>query len=223
MRLLVVEDEPRMAAAVARGLRQQGFAVDVVGDGPAALAALQDRSYGVVVLDILLPGLSGYEVVKQLRGRGDWTPVLLLSAKDGPYDQADGLDLGADDFLAKPFSFVVLVARIRALLRRPGSSPAGAGRPAVLEVGALRLDPTAHEVELAGRTVPLTVREFALVEHLARSAGQVVSKTELLEQVWQGDAAANAVEVYVGYLRRKLGADLVQTVRGGGYRLVPPP
>ncbi len=218
VRLLVVEDEPRLAAALQRGLAQHGFAVDVVVDGQAALDAAQEHAYGAVVLDIMLPVLSGYEVVRRLRAREDWTPVLLLSAKDGPHDQADGLDLGADDFLAKPFSFVVLLARLRALLRRT-SSP----RPAVLEAGALRVDPAAREVLLDGRLVELTTREFALVEHLIRARDRVVTKAELLEAVWQGSAGPNTVEVYVGYLRRKLGPDLVQTVRGGGYRLVAPP
>jgi two-component system, OmpR family, response regulator len=216
VRLLVVEDELRLAAALERGLARHGFAVDLAHDGPAALDALAERSYDAVVLDIMLPRLSGYEVVRTLRSRDDWTPVLLLSAKDGPHDQADGLDLGADDYLAKPFSFVVLLARLRALLRRSAGP-----RPAVLRVGELSVDPATREVEVAGRPVALTTREFALLEYLARRGGDVVTKTELLEHVWQAgpDADPNVVEVYVGYLRRKLGAPVLLTVRGGGYRL----
>ncbi|PZS36479.1 MAG: DNA-binding response regulator [Pseudonocardiales bacterium] len=216
MRLLVVEDEVRLATALHRGLSREGFAVDIAADGLAALDAAETTSYDAVVLDIMLPKLSGYEVVRRLRARADWTPVLLLSAKDGEYDQADGLDLGADDYLAKPFSFVVLLARLRALLRR-NAGP----RPVVLEAGELRLDPGSHEVSLAGSAVVLTTREFTLLEYLVRRPGQVLTKTELLEHVWEAgpDADANVVEVYVGYLRRKLGAEIVQTVRGAGYRL----
>jgi DNA-binding response OmpR family regulator len=169
------------------------------------------------VLDVMLPGLSGYEVVRRLRAAGNWVPVLMLSAKDGEHDQADALDDGADDYLTKPFSYVVLLARIRALLRR------GAGaRPAVLRVGEVRLDPASREVDVAGEPVELTSREFALLEYLARHAGRVLTKTELLDHVWDAAAetAPNAVEVYVGYLRRKIGATRLLTVRGAGYRLV---
>ena len=162
----------------------------------------------------MLPRLSGYDVVRTLRAEGNWVPVLMLSAKDGEYDQADGLDYGADDYLTKPFSFVVLLARLRALLRRdPGA------RPTVLEAGDVTLDPATRRVSLAGSPVALSPREFALLEYLMRNGGRVVTKTELLDHVW--DAAAepdpNVVEVYVGYLRRKLGRTLVQTVRGAGY------
>ena len=216
VRLLLIDDEPALARALARGLTAEGFAVDVRTDGPSGLEQALGQSYDVVLLDVMLPGLSGYDVVRALRRRGVWTPVLMISAKDGEYDQADGLDLGADDWLTKPFSFVVLVSRIRALLRR-GAPP----RPAVLRAGRLQLDPAQRRVEQDGRVVELTTREFALLEYLVRRAGQVVAKTELRDHVW--DAAAtdglNVVEVYVAYLRKKLGADSVETVRGAGYRV----
>jgi two-component system OmpR family response regulator len=216
VRLLVVDDEVRLAAALQRGLTAEGFAVDLAHDGPTALAMARAGSYDVVVLDIMLPGLSGYRVVEALRKDGNDVPVLLLSAKDGEHDQADGLDLGADDYLTKPFSFVVLVARLRALLRRGGATA-----PAVLAVGDLRLDPGRREVHSGREQVALTAREFGLLEYLMRRAGQVVTKTELLDHVWDApmDVDPNVVEVYVGYLRRKLGAAAVQTVRGVGYRV----
>ncbi|GAB7052884.1 response regulator transcription factor [Catenuloplanes indicus] len=216
MRLLVVEDEARMARAVQRGLQAEGFAVDVAADGPTGLEMARHGGYDAMILDVMLPGLSGYRVVRQLRAEDVWLPVLMLSAKDGEYDQADGLDCGADDYLTKPFSFVVLLARLRALLRRGAPQ-----RPAVLTVGDLTLDPAQRRVERAGTAITLTAREFALLEYLMRREGEVVSKTELLDHVWDAamDTAPNAVEVYVGYLRRKIGRDLLETVRGAGYRL----
>ena len=216
MRLLLVEDEVRLAAALQRGLTAEGFAVDLAHDGVRGLAMARSASYDVVVLDIMLPGLSGYRVVEALRKDAIDVPVLLLSAKDGEHDQADGLDLGADDYLTKPFSFVVLVARLRALLRRGGATA-----PAVLSVGDLLLDPGRREVISGGAPVVLTAREFGLLEYLMRRAGQVVTRTELLDHVWDApmDVDPNVVEVYVGYLRRKLGAAAVQTVRGVGYRV----
>ncbi|GIJ47729.1 DNA-binding response regulator [Virgisporangium aliadipatigenens] len=216
MRLLVVEDEQRLAKALQRGLSAEGFAVDVAHDGPTGLELARHQSYDAMILDVMLPGLSGYRVVRQLRAEQVWLPVLMLSAKDGEYDQADGLDCGADDYLTKPFSYVVLLARLRALLRRGAPS-----RPAVLEVGELALDPAGRTVTLAGEPVTLTTREYALLEYLMRRPGQVVSKIELLDHVWDAaaDTAPNVVEVYIGYLRRKLGRDLVETVRGAGYRL----
>ena len=217
MRLLVVEDEQRMAAALAKGFGHAGFDVDVVRDGGSALQRATETTYDAILLDIMLPVLSGYEVIRQLRERSVWTPILVVSAKDGEFDEADGLDLGADDYLTKPFSFVVLLAHLRALLRR-GASP----RPTQLKVGSLYLDPDGHRVTDAGRAVELTSREFAVLEYLMRRPGRVISKAELLERVWRApDADPNAVEVYVGYLRRKLGHDVVQTVRGVGYRLLP--
>ncbi|WP_432836985.1 response regulator transcription factor [Dactylosporangium sp. CA-092794] len=216
MRLLVVEDEMRMAHALQRGLQAEGFAVDVAGDGPNGLELARHGGYDAVILDIMLPGLSGYRVVQTLRAEKNWVPVLMLSAKDGEYDQADGLDCGADDYLTKPFSYVVLVARLRALLRRGAPE-----RPSVLTVGDLTLDPARRRVTSGGDEIVLTAREYALLEYLMRRPGQVVSKTELLDHVWDAsvDTAPNAVEVYVGYLRRKLGRDLLETVRGAGYRL----
>ena len=216
MRLLVVDDEERLAAALQRGLAAEGFVVEVAATGPAGLELARFGDFDAVVLDVMLPGLSGYDVVRRLRAEWNWVPVLMLSAKSGDYDQADGLDCGADDYLTKPFSFVVLLARLRALLRR-----GVVARPAVLGSGAVRLDPASREVFVAGEPVALTPREFVLLEYLLRNAGRVVSKEELLDHVWDAaaDVAPNAVEVYVGYLRRKLGADRLVTVRGAGYRL----
>jgi len=218
VRLLVVEDEQRLGAALRRGLTAEGFLVDVAADGPAGLEAARHGGYDAVVLDVMLPGLSGYNVVRTLRSEANWVPVLMLSAKDGEYDQADGLDYGADDYLTKPFSFVVLLARLRALVRR--NLPA---RPAILAAGEVTLDPATHEVELNGTPVALTPREYALLEYFLRHPGRVISKTELLDNAWDAaqDTDPNAVEVYVGYLRRKVGRDMLRTVRGAGYRLAP--
>jgi len=218
VRLLVVEDEQRLGAALKRGLAAEGMLVDLATDGPAGLEAARYGDYDAVVLDVMLPGMSGYNVVRTLRTEENWVPVLMLSAKDGEYDQADGLDYGADDYLTKPFSFVVLLARLRALVRR--KMPA---RPTILAVADLTLDPATHEVELAGTPVALTPREYALLEYFLRHPGRVVSKTELLDNVWDAteDTDPNAVEVYVGYLRRKVGRDVLATVRGSGYRLGP--
>ncbi|HEY5249196.1 MAG TPA: response regulator transcription factor [Dermatophilaceae bacterium] len=218
MRLLVVEDELRLGAALKRGLTAEGMVVDVATDGPGGLEAARHGEYDAVVLDVMLPGMSGYNVVRTLRTESNWVPVLMLSAKDGEYDQADGLDYGADDYLTKPFSFVVLLARLRALVRR--RMPA---RPVILTAGDVTLDPATHEVEVAGNPVALTPREYALLEYFLRHPGRVVSKTELLDNVWDAteDTDPNAVEVYVGYLRRKVGRDVLRTVRGSGYRLGP--
>ena len=219
VRLLVVEDEARLAAALQRGLQAEGFAVDVAGDGETGLELARHGGYDAMILDVMLPRLSGYRVVRHLRAEQRWLPVLMLSAKDGEYDQADGLDCGADDYLTKPFSYVVLLARLRALLRRGMPE-----RPAVLSGGDLELDPALRRVTRAGAEVTLTAREYAVLEYLMRRPGEVVSKTELLDHVWDAavDTAPNAVEVYVGYLRRKLGRDLLETVRGAGYRVVTP-
>jgi DNA-binding response OmpR family regulator len=214
--LLVVEDEQRLARALQRGLAAEGFVVDVAHDGPGGLELARHGDYDAMILDVMLPGLSGYRVVRQLRAERHWLPVLMLSAKDGEYDQADGLDCGADDYLTKPFSYVVLLARLRALLRRGAPS-----RPAVLTVGDLELDPATRIVTCAGSPVTLTTREFALLEYLMRRPDRVVSKIELLDHVWDAaaDTAPNAVEVYIGYLRRKIGRERLETVRGAGYRL----
>lgn len=218
MRVLVVDDEVGLVRALRRGLTAEGFAVDAAHDGETGLAMAVDGDYDVLVVDVMLPRRNGYDVVTALRALDVWTPVLLLSAKDGEHDVADGLDVGADDYLTKPFSFVVLVARLRALVRRPV-----APRPAVLRAGAITLDPASRAVTRDGATVALTVRETALLEYLLRHGDRVVGKIELLDHVFDtGGEDPNVVEVYVGYLRRKLGRDAVTTVRGAGYRVGGP-
>jgi two-component system, OmpR family, response regulator len=216
VRVLLVDDEERMVAALRRGLAAEGFVVESASDGRSGLHLAQHGDFDAVVLDVMLPGLSGYEVVRRLRAHGNWVPVLMLSAKDGEYDQADALDDGADDYLTKPFSFVVLLARIRALLRRGARA-----RPVVLSAGDVKLDPASHQVWVGGASADLTPREFVLLEYLMRNAGRVIGKAELLDHVWDSaaDVAPNAVEVYVGYLRRKIGNDRLITVRGVGYRI----
>ncbi|GGS27824.1 response regulator transcription factor [Streptomyces griseoviridis] len=217
MRLLIVEDEKRLALSLAKGLTAEGYAVDVVHDGREGLHRAGEGTYDLVVLDIMLPGMNGYRVCAALRAAGHEVPILMLTAKDGEYDEAEGLDTGADDYLTKPFSYVVLVARIKALLRRRP----GAGASPVRVLGDLRVDTAARRVFLAGEEVTLTAREFAVLEQLVLRPGEVVSKGEILEHVWdfayEGDP--NIVEVYVSALRRKLRADLIRTVRGAGYRL----
>ncbi len=221
MRVLLVEDEVALAQVVKRGLEGEGWVVDVEHDGEGGLWAATENAYDAVVLDIMLPKLDGYRVLEQLRAREVWTPVVMLTAKDSDFDQTDALDLGADDYLTKPFSFVVLAARLRALVRRGAPR-----RPSVLQVGTLRLDPATHRVDRSGTPVRLTAREFSLLHHLMRHPDQVVGKTELLDQVWDGayEGDVNVVEVYVGYLRRKIdvpfGTTTIETVRGAGYRLV---
>ncbi|WP_315094928.1 response regulator transcription factor [uncultured Cellulomonas sp.] len=215
MRVLVVDDERGLVRALHRGLTAEGFAVDVAYDGESGLQMAAEDGYDAIVLDVMLPRRNGYDVVTELRARDVWTPVLMLSAKDGEYDVADGLDVGADDYLTKPFAFVVLVSRLRALLRRQGQV-----RPPVLTVGDLALDPATRRVTRAGETVALTTRELALLEYLMHHADRVVAKVELRDHVWDGTGEdVNVVEVYVGYLRRKLGRDVVETVRGAGYRV----
>jgi two-component system OmpR family response regulator len=221
VRVLVVEDEPTLAEALRHGLVAEGFAVDVVHDGLDGLWRAREQDYGAIVLDILLPGMNGYEVCRTLRSEGVWTPIVVLTAKDGEYDEAEALDLGADDFLSKPFSFVVLVARLRALARR-GASPRGP----VLSVGDLVLDPATRLCRRGDSSIPLTARELDLLEALMRRGGEVVAKHVLLTEIWghefEGDP--NVVEVYAGYLRRKIDAPFgrtsLRTVRGAGYRLV---
>ncbi|MFE4953113.1 response regulator transcription factor [Streptomyces sp. NPDC056653] len=217
MRLLIVEDEKRLATSLAGGLTAEGFAVDVVHDGLEGLHRAAEGAYDLVVLDIMLPGMNGYRVCAALRAAGHEVPILMLTAKDGEYDEAEGLDTGADDYLTKPFSYVVLVARIRALLRRRGG---GSASP-VLTAGALRMDTAARRVHLGEDEVALTAKEFAVLEQLALRAGQVVSKADILEHVWDFayDGDPNIVEVYVSALRRKLSAAAIRTVRGAGYRL----
>ena len=220
MRILVVEDEPRMATYLERCLEAEGFEVEVSGDGETALAKALAGGFDAITLDIMLPGMSGYTVCSELRKMGVDVPILMLTAKDGEYDEADALDLGADDFLRKPFSLVVLSARLRALARR-----GGVAQGSVLTAGDLVLDESARRVTRAGGKIELTPREFALLEALMRNKGQALSKTQLLELVWGHDhlGADSVVEVYIGYLRRKVDdpypVKLISTVRGVGYRL----
>ncbi|MEU6366922.1 response regulator transcription factor [Streptomyces sp. NPDC046931] len=220
MRVLVIEDERGLAEAIAQGLAEEGFVTDASYDGVDGLWRAVHEPHDAIVLDLMLPGLSGYEVLKRLRAARVWAPVLVLTAKDGEYDEADALDLGADDYLSKPFSYVVLVAHLRALLRR--GAPA---RPAVLAAGDLALDPARRRCHRAGREIALTAREFTLLEFLLRHPDEVVSKTDILDHVWEEnfDGDTNVVEVYVGYLRRKIDAPFgrrtIETVRGAGYRL----
>jgi DNA-binding response OmpR family regulator len=217
MRILLVDDEERFATAVRQGLEAEGLAVDLAHDGNEGLWMARSNDYDAIVLDILLPGLNGYRICAELRDGGDWTPILMLTALDEDLDEAEALDTGADDYLSKPFSFVVLVARLRALLRR-GAAP----RPAVLQAGDLRLDPAAHRCWCAGQEVELTAKQFALLECFMRHPGQVLSKTALREHVWDYAFAdsSNIIEVYVGQLRKKLGMARIETIRGAGYRLV---
>jgi DNA-binding response OmpR family regulator len=223
MRLLIVEDEKRLALSLAKGLTAEGYAVDVVHDGREGLHRATEGTYDLVILDIMLPGLNGYRVCAALRAAGHEVPILMLTAKDGEYDEAEGLDTGADDYLTKPFSYVVLVARVKALLRRGGQG--GAGTSPVRVHGDLKVDTAAHRVFLDEDEVTLTAKEFAVLEQLVLRPGEVVSKAEILEHVWdfayEGDP--NIVEVYVSTLRRKLRAGLIRTVRGAGYRLEAQP
>ncbi len=220
-KVLLVEDEAALADGVARGLKAEGFEVEIAYDGITGLERARQDDIDVVVLDIMLPGLNGYRVCRALREEGIGTPILMLTAKSGEYDEAEALDTGADDFLSKPFSFVVLVARIRALLRRSAD-----GRAQPLVIGDLVLDPLARTCRRGDTDVPLTTREYELLEALMRKPGQVVAKQDLLEHVWgegfEGDP--NVVEVYVGYLRRKIDRPFdrndIETVRGVGYRIV---
>ncbi|WP_380172503.1 response regulator transcription factor [Kineococcus sp. DHX-1] len=220
MRILLVDDEVTLATTLAAGLTGAGFAVELAHDGLTGLQRAQEGAFDVLVLDIMLPGLNGYEVCRTLRSRQVWTPVLVLTAKDGEYDETDAFDLGADDYLRKPFSFEVLVARLRALVRRGAPE-----RPAVLDAGRLTLDPAQQRVHLDGSEVRLTAREFQVLQHFMRHPGDVLTKTNVLQNVWdefyEGDD--NTVEVYVGYLRRKLGREFFETVRGAGYRFLPAP
>jgi two-component system, OmpR family, response regulator len=220
MRILIVEDEERLADGLKRGLEAEGFAADVARDGVDGLWMARENPYDAIVLDIMLPRKNGYKVCAELRATGTWTPVLMLTAKDGELDEAEALDLGADDYLTKPFSYVVLVARLRALLRRGARE-----RPAVLEAGDLRLDPATRHVWRGQESIELTARETALLEFLLRRKGEVMSKREILDHVWDYDFMGdpNIVEVYIRHLRNKLdrpfGRSAIGTVRGAGYRL----
>jgi two-component system, OmpR family, response regulator len=221
MRVLLVEDEPRLSTTLAKGLRAEGFVVVAVDNGVEGLHEATENSFDVVVLDIMLPGHSGYEVLRRMRARGVWTPVLMLTAKDGEYDQTDAFDLGADDYLTKPFSFRVLLARLRALERRGAPE-----RPTVLTAGSLSLDPARHTAQRGSTPITLTPREYGLLEFLMRNKDMVLTKAEILRNVWDAhyEGPDNVVEVYVGYLRRKIdapfGTNTIETIRGVGYRLV---
>jgi two-component system OmpR family response regulator len=217
MRLLVVEDERRLAAGLRKGLEAEGFAVDVAHNGIDGIWMARENPFDAIVLDVMLPGANGYQVCRTLRSDGNWTPILILTAKDGVAEVVEGLDTGADDYLAKPFAYAVLVARLRALLRR-GARP----RPTVLEVGELRLDPAARRVWLGDKEIGFTAREFAVLEFLIRHTGEVLSKKDILDHVWDFDfdGDPNIVEVYVRRLRTKLDGPAIETIRGAGYRLV---
>lgn len=220
MRVLVVDDEERFAAAVRLGLEAEGIAVDVAHSGTDGLWRARENSYDAIVLDIMMPGMSGYRVCQTLRDEGDWTPVLMLTAKDGEWDEVEALDTGADDYLTKPFSSAVLLARLRALVRRGARE-----RPVVLEAGDLTVDPASRTVRRGGDTIDLTSREFAVLDFLLRRKGEVVSKSEVLANVWDDDFEGdpNIVEVYIRHLRNKIDRpfqrDSIETVRGAGYRL----
>lgn len=221
VRVLVVEDEQRLARTIARGLELEGFVVQLAHTGGEGLWWALEDDFDVIVLDIMLPELSGYEVLRRLRQRDVSTPVLMLTAKDGDYEQADALDLGADDYLTKPFSFVVLIARLRALMRRRAPQ-----QPSLLAAGDLTLDPVRRAVHRGGTALTLTPREFGLLEFLLRHKGIAVTKTEILRNVWDAnyEGPENVVEVYVGYLRKKIDAPFghssIETLRGVGYRLI---
>jgi two-component system OmpR family response regulator len=222
VRILVVEDEELLAATVKRGLESDGHLVVVAPDGTDGLRRATEEQYDVVVLDIMMPGLNGYEVLRRLRERKIWTPVMMLTAKDGDYDQTDAFDLGADDYMTKPFSFMVLRARLRALVRRGAPE-----RPAILSVGSLTVDPALRRAARNGTEIRLTAKEFALLEYLARNAGSVLTKTAILRNVWDAyyEGDDNVVEVYIRYLRKKIDLPFdvasIETVRGAGYRIVP--
>jgi two-component system, OmpR family, response regulator len=225
MRVLVVEDNVALADGVRRGLIAEGFDVDVTHDGLDGAWRAREFPYDAVVLDILLPGMNGYEICRSLRADGVSTPILMLTAKDGELDEAEGLDLGADDYVTKPFSFTVLVARIRALLRRAQGDTAGDR----LVVGEIEIDPVRRHCAVAGSPVDLTHREFALLEALVRRPGEPLTRAELFDRVWGADhpGVSNVVDVYIGYLRRKIdpvgdpaGTSRIETVRGIGYRAV---
>ncbi len=216
MRVLVVEDEVRQAEALERGLRAEGMAVDIARTGTDGLSMATENDYDAIILDVMLPGLNGFRVCAELRSRQVHTPILMLTAKDGEFDEAEALDTGADDFLSKPFSYIVLLARLRALLRRGNT-----GQPVMLSSGSVVLDVPRRICTVDGRAAELTPREFAVLEYLLRRSGEVVPKRAIVEHVWDiaFDGDDNIVEVHVSALRRKLGADTIETVRGGGYRM----
>ena len=221
MRLLVVEDDKRLASTIRRGLEAEGFSVDNALDGEQGLWLASETAYDAIVLDIMLPKLNGFQVCARLRDVGNWTPILMLTAKDGDLDEAEALDTGADDYLTKPFSFVVLVAHLRALLRRGANE-----RPTQIIVGDLVIDPGTRTCSRGGHAIVLTAKEFSIVEFLARRVGDVVAKAELLEHAWDFayDGDPSVIEVHISNIRRKLdkpfGTHNLRTARGSGYRLV---
>jgi len=221
VKLLLVDDDTALTSSLQRGLQAEGFVIDVSADGLDALWRAEEASYGAIILDIMLPGRNGFAVCAELRNRGDWTPILMLTAKDGDLDQAEALDTGADDYLTKPFSFAVLVARLRALLRR-----AEVRTLSPMTVGDLHIDPARMIAARGSTRIELTTRQFHVLEHLVRNAGSVVSKQDLLDAVWSSEFEGdpNIVEVYVHRLRRQIDEPFdrhsLQTVRGAGYRLV---
>jgi DNA-binding response OmpR family regulator len=223
MKILLIEDDPKLSAALRRGLEADGLRVDVAHDGDDGLWMASEGTYAAIILDILLPGRNGFRVCADLRARGDWTPILMLTAKDGDLDEAEALDTGADDYVTKPFSYPVLLARLRALLRRAGDRS-----PAELTVADLQLDPRRRRVQRARKEIELTSREFDVLELLMRKTGEVLSKQDVLDAVWDFtfDGDPNIVEVYVARLRRKVDdpfdPSLITTVRGAGYRLEAP-
>ncbi len=220
MRVLVVEDDLKMASLIRRGLIEEGLAVDVARSGDDALWMAGATQYDAIVLDVMLPGTDGFDVCRRLREGGGWSPVLMLTARDGVEDRVAGLDAGADDYVTKPFSFAELLARLRALARRPPLE-----RPVVLEVGELRLDPATHQVWRGDAEIRLSTKEFALLEAFMRRPGEVLSRYRLLEHCWDYgyENRSNVVDVYVRYLREKVdrpfGRRSIETVRGAGYRL----
>ncbi len=218
MRILVVEDEELIAASLRDGLTAEGYAVDLADNGDDGYWRASEGDYDAILLDVLLPGRNGYVVCRDLRAQGVTTPIMMLTAKDGDFDQAEGLDTGADDYLTKPFSFVVLTARLRALIRRGPTQ-----RLPVLELGTLRLDPARRSCERSGVAIELTPREFTLLEFLLHHVGRPISKQELIDHVWGDELDPNVLQVYVGYLRRKIdepfGTETIETVRGVGYRV----
>jgi len=220
MRVLVVEDEARMAGVLQRALKEEGHAVDVAGDGPQGLWLATENQYAAIVLDVMLPGMDGFELCRRLRESGAWAPVLMLTARDGVTDRVRGLDAGADDYLVKPFSLMELAARLRALARRDGRV-----RTPVLVEGDLRLDPAAKRAWRAGTELHLSPKEYSLLEFFLRHPGQVLTRSQIIEAVWDFayDGGSNIVDQYVNYLRRKIdgpfGRRDLETVRGMGYRL----
>jgi two-component system OmpR family response regulator len=216
VRVLVVEDEPKMASLIRRALARAGYAVDVARDGAEALWAVEATDYDAVVLDAMIPAPDGFEVCRRMRSDGNWSPLIMLTARDGVDDRVRGLDAGADDYLTKPFALSELLARLRSLTRRSLGA-----RPVELVVGDLALDNASHEVRRNGEPVELSPKEFSLLELFMANAGRVLSRTEIIDHVWDFayDGASNVVDVYVGYLRRKLGTDELETIRGVGYRL----